>query len=146
MMSQEEDMYELIERVPPAKIYVHLRRAAGLSKISHQAAVIGLPNTLFGVSVLLGKTVVGMGRVIGDGGCFYHIVDIAVLPEHQGQGLGKRIMTAIMAYIEEDALPTAYISLIADAPDFYRRYGFQSVGPRSEGMYLRVAQSQSANT
>jgi len=117
---------------------VRIRQGAGLSPISFQAAVRGLPNTLFGVSILFGERVVGMGRVIGDGGCFYHIVDIVVLPEHQGQGVGKRIMTAIMAYIEEDALPTAYISLIADAPDFYRKFGFRSVGPRSEGMYLRI--------
>ena len=139
-MAQESEIYELIKVFPQGEAYLRIRQAAGLSLISLQAAVRGLPNTLFGVSMLLGEEVVGMGRVIGDGGCFYHIVDIAVLPEHQGQGLGKRIMTAIMAYIEEDALPTAYISLIADAPDFYQRYGFRSVGPRSEGMYLRIGQ------
>ena len=135
------DEYKLIELFPKAETYVCIRQATGLSLISYQAAVRGLPNTLFGVSILLGEKVVGMGRVIGDGGCFYHIVDIAVLPEHQGQGLGKRIMAAIMAYIEEDALPTAYISLIADEPGFYRKYGFRSVGPRSEGMYKRIGDS-----
>ena len=139
-MAQEKDIYNLIEVFPQAEVYVQLRQAAGLSQISLQAAEQGLPNTLFGVSILLGEKVVGMGRVVGDGGCFYHIVDIAVLPEHQGQGLGKRIMTAIMATINEDAHPTAYISLIADEPDFYRKYGFRSVGPRSEGMYLRMGQ------
>jgi ribosomal protein S18 acetylase RimI-like enzyme len=138
MTTQENNIYELIELFPQAEAYVGIRQAAGLSLVSYQAAVRGLPNTLFGVSILLGEKVVGMGRVIGDGGCFYHVVDIAVLPEHQGRGLGKRIMNAIMAYIEEDALPTAYISLIADAPDFYRKYGFRSVGPRSEGMYKRI--------
>jgi ribosomal protein S18 acetylase RimI-like enzyme len=140
MMAQENEIYKLIEVFPQAETYVRIRQAAGLSQISLEAAERGLPNTLFGVSILHGDKVVGMGRVIGDGGCFYHIVDIAVLPEHQGQGLGKQIMTAIMATIEEDAHPTAYISLIADAPDFYRKYGFRSVGPRSEGMYLRIGQ------
>jgi ribosomal protein S18 acetylase RimI-like enzyme len=138
MMTQDNNIYELIEFFPQAKAYVRIRQAAGLSLVSYQAAVRGLPNTLFGVSILLGEKVVGMGRVIGDGGCLYHVVDIAVIPEHQGRGLGKRIMNAIMDYIEEDALPTAYISLIADAPDFYRKYGFRSVGPRSEGMYKRI--------
>ena len=132
------DVFELIELFPQVKDYVRIRQATGLSLISREAAERGLPQTLFGVSILLGDEVVGMGRVIGDGGCFYHIVDIAVLPKHQGQGLGNRIMTAIMAYIHEDALPTAYISLIADAPDFYLNYGFSSVGPRSEGMYQRI--------
>jgi len=33
-----------------------------------------------------------MGRVVGDGGCFHQVVDIAVLPRHQGKEVGKRIM------------------------------------------------------
>jgi ribosomal protein S18 acetylase RimI-like enzyme len=100
MMAQENEIYKLIEVFPQAEAYVRIRQAAGLSQIGLQAAVRGLPNTLFGVSILLGEKVVGIGRIIGDGGCFYQIVDIAVLPEYQGQGLGKRIMNAMMAYIE----------------------------------------------
>ena len=129
--------YKVIDGFPEPTDYIRIRQATGLSPISREAAERGLPQTLYGVSILQGEKVVGMGRVIGDGGCFYHIVDIAVLPEHQGQGLGKRIMMAIMDYIQQDALPTAYISLIADEPDFYRKFGFLGVGPRSEGMYQR---------
>nr|WP_246871856.1 GNAT family N-acetyltransferase [Pantoea ananatis] len=56
---------------------------------------------------------VGMGRVIGDGGCFFVITDIAVLPQHHKKGVGDRIMTALMAWIARHAPPSAYISLIA---------------------------------
>ena len=59
------------------------------------AAAIGLPNSLYAVQVFDGANVVGMGRVIGDGGLFFQVVDIAVLPAYQGQGLGKQIMAAI---------------------------------------------------
>ena len=31
---------------------------------------------------------VGMGRILGDGGWYFHVVDMAVLPEHQRRGLG----------------------------------------------------------
>lgn len=34
-----------------------------------QAARLGLQGTLFAVQVLLGDQAVGMGRVVGDGGC-----------------------------------------------------------------------------
>jgi hypothetical protein len=34
-----------------------------------------------------GETV-GMGRLIGDGGCYFHVVDMAVLPHHQRRGIG----------------------------------------------------------
>ena len=35
---------------------------------------------------------VGMGRIMGDGGTAYQIVDVAIAPAFQGQGLGKAIM------------------------------------------------------
>ena len=57
-----------------------------------EAARKGLPNTLYGVSLRHDDEVIGMGRIIGDGGCFYTVVDIAVAPPFQGRGLGKRIM------------------------------------------------------
>lgn len=33
-----------------------------------------------------------MGRVIGDGGTTFQIVDIAVDPDYQGQGYGRVIL------------------------------------------------------
>ena len=47
-----------------------------------------------------GGKAIGMGRVIGDGGTAFQITDIAVLPEHQGKGLGKRIMAALVAWLK----------------------------------------------
>jgi len=80
-----------------------------------------------------------MGRVIGDGGCFYQIVDIAVLKEHQGKGLGKMIMTKIVQYIEENVPVSGYVSLIADgkAQELYARFGFVHTAPRSVGMAFK---------
>ena len=53
------------------------------------------------VSVVFDGDTIGMGRIIGDGGCFFRVVDIAVLPEHQGKGLGKRIMKALTDHLSE---------------------------------------------
>jgi ribosomal protein S18 acetylase RimI-like enzyme len=83
--------------------------------------------------------VIGMGRVIGDGGCFYQVVDIAVLPEHQGKGLGKAIMREISGYIEREILESAHISLLADGKAFelYQQFGFTLSAPHSVGMGLK---------
>jgi len=77
-----------------------------------------------------------MGRVIGDGGCFFQVVDIAVLREHQGKGLGKRIMGEILRFIETHVPESGYVSLIADGPaqDLYAQFGFVHTAPRSVGM------------
>ncbi|MCC7597344.1 GNAT family N-acetyltransferase [Janthinobacterium sp. FW305-129] len=110
-----------------------------MSAKSTEAAAKGLPNSLFAVQVLLGDTVVGMGRVIGDGGCFYQVVDIAVLPAHQGKGLGKLIMREIRQFIDSDVPDSAYVSLIADgqAQDLYAQFGFKHTAPASVGMALK---------
>ncbi len=79
--------------------------------------------------------------MVGDGGCFFEIVDIAVLPEHQGRGVGKLIMDALMVYLHEHAPESAYVSLMADhgTPDFYEKFGFtRAQAPKAAGMYLRL--------
>ena len=71
----------------------------------------------------------------------FEIVDIAVLPEHQKKGLGHLIMQSLMKYIHGNALPTAYVSLMADhgTPRFCERYGFEaSLPPKKAGMALRI--------
>jgi ribosomal protein S18 acetylase RimI-like enzyme len=81
-----------------------------------------------------------MGRVIGDGGCNFVIVDIAVHPDHQRQGLGGKIMESLMTYLRENAPSSAFVSLIADegAPALYRRFGFEFTAPASVGMALKL--------
>lgn len=104
-----------------------------------EAAERGLPNTLFGVQVLCNGEPVAMGRVIGDGGCFYQVVDIAVLPEHQGHGLGKTVMREIAGYIAREVPESAYVSLLADGQAYrlYQQFGFSLTSPSSVGMALK---------
>lgn len=131
--------YSVLLEIPSVDIYRKLRRGSGLSDKSVEAAERGLPRTLFAVQVLDGIAPVGMGRVIGDGGCFYQVVDIAVLVEHQGKGIGKRVMTEIMKYIEANVPESGYVSLIADgrAQNLYAQFGFVHTAPSSVGMVLK---------
>ena len=81
-----------------------------------------------------------MGRIIGDGGTAFQMVDIALEPAHQGRGLGKAIMAALMDRLNAYAPEGAYVSLIADgdARHLYARYGFEAVMPASIGMATQV--------
>ncbi len=129
--------YEIVQGAPSVEDYLRIRREARLSAKSPAAAAKSLPNSLFAVKVVRDGETVGMGRVIGDGGCFFQVVDIAVVPAHQGKGLGRRIMEEIMAFIEGNALPGTYVSLITTDPDFYKRFGFKLTSPPDDGMCLR---------
>lgn len=133
-----EKKLKILHEAPSLEDYLALRRQAGLSERSREGAAIGLRNSFFTVSVYRESELVGMGRVIGDGGCFMQVVDIAVRPDFQGQGLGKWVMGEIMEYLEREAPPKTYVSLIADVPAdrLYLQFGFQYTQPRSQGMYL----------
>ena len=127
--------YMVMIETPSVADYCRLREVAGLSARSEKAAEHGLPKTVAGVIVRAGEKTVGMGRLIGDG-LFYQVVDIAVEPQHQGRGLGKAIMAALMSELKRIAPAEVYVSLIADgeANRLYAQYGFQPTAPASIGM------------
>jgi len=132
--------YELVAGVAEAADYCRVRVAAGLSPKSAEAVAAGLPNTVFGVLIKKAGRVIGMGRIIGDGGLFFLIVDIAVEPEHQGRGLGKAIVGGLVEHLKSTAPVGAYISLIADgeAHRLYSQFGFQPTAPAAIGMAFSI--------
>lgn len=73
---------------PSVADYCRLCSEAGLTPRSIAAAEAGLPKTVAGIVLKRVGHFVGMGRPIGDG-LFYQIVDITVMPDHQGRGLGN---------------------------------------------------------
>ncbi|WP_435155203.1 GNAT family N-acetyltransferase [Haladaptatus sp. DFWS20] len=131
--------YEVRDELPTVEEFIALREAANMSSRSVDAVEQGLPNTVFGVVVVdESEEVVGMARIIGDGGSVYHLCDMAVHPNHQLQGLGSRMMERLMEYLEENAPEGAYVNLMADVEGFYEQFGFEYTAPASRGKYLRM--------
>ncbi len=130
-----------LRETPEIDEFRSMRVRAGLSAKSHAAAARGLPSTLFAVCVRDGEQLVGMGRVVGDGGLNFEVVDVAVHPDYQRQGIGYRMMEMLMTAVNEAAPPTALVSLLADqgAPALYRKFGFKPSAPASIGMALRIS-------
>ncbi len=131
--------FQTLYEAPTPDEYIKLRIKAGLSLKDPEASKIALQNSIFAVTLRSEDTLIGMGRIIGDGGCFYQIVDIAVDPEYQGNGLGKTIMSELINYLDEHAPAHSYVSLIADLPadQLYKKFGFDYTQPRSVGMYKK---------
>lgn len=67
---------------------------------------------------------VGFGRAISDGAYQAAVYEMAVVPEFQKQGIGARIMKAIL-----DRLPDCNVILYASPgkEDFYRKLGFRKM-------------------
>ncbi|MFF3950146.1 GNAT family N-acetyltransferase [Streptomyces sp. NPDC001902] len=132
------DPYELSPGVPSVEVFRRLRTEAGLSDKAPEAVELALPNTWYGVRVHHEGQPIGMGRIIGDGGTAFQIVDVCVHPEHQRRGLGRRIMAALTDELDRRAPATAYVSLIADGParHLYEKFGFAATTTHdSIGMY-----------
>ena len=128
--------YKVVEQVVTAEDFVRLRKISGLTPRPLAAAKQALPNSLYGVQICIAKQTIAMGRVVGDGALNFDIVDVAVDPDYQGQGFGRLIMQAIMDYLDVAAFEGAYITLMADVPALYSKFGFKLSRPASEGMYL----------
>ncbi|GLY06981.1 GNAT family N-acetyltransferase [Actinoplanes sp. NBRC 101535] len=132
------DGYRLVDGPPPVDDYLVIRERSGLSprrRDQAEAAVRGSWAAKHVVEESSG-TPVAMGRVLGDGGWYFHIVDMATLPEHQRRGLGAAVMAALLADIRSSAPPGAYVNLLADPPGraLYLAHGFTDTAPYSIGM------------
>lgn len=118
--------YTFRESQPSPTEYNFLREQVGWKPYEIAVLERALPNTLFCVCVYAGESIVGMGRVIGDGGLCFYIQDVIVLPAHQGQGLGRRIMAALMEYIDTESHNNSIVGLMSAAgkEPFYEKFGF----------------------
>jgi GNAT superfamily N-acetyltransferase len=139
ILGRVKDSADGLVRTPPTlEDYPHLRTASGLtpkSAAQGQGALVG--SWRWSIVQHEGRAV-AMGRVIGDGAWYFHIADMATLPEHQGRGLGRRVLADLLAQIDEAAPAEPYVTLMADAPGrrLYESMGFVETAPKSVGMRL----------
>lgn len=117
---------EIVERLPTPQEYNRLRAAVGWRLYDEDLIARCLPRSLYCVCAILDGEVVGMARVVGDGGLVCYVQDVCVLPEHQGKGIGTQLMDRIMAYLKKEMAPNTIIGLMSarGKEPFYERYGF----------------------
>ncbi|KAH8881744.1 putative GNAT family N-acetyltransferase [Thozetella sp. PMI_491] len=134
--------YKIEPGFPPVATYRHLREASGLSPVTEAQAKPIAAGSWYGCYVTFtddaGETsIAAMGRILGDGGWYFTIADMAVLPEHQRKGLGDAVLKHLLAFIKANAPEgDPYVNLLADPPGrkLYEKNGFVDTMPRSLGM------------
>ena len=130
--------YVIREGPPSVEAYLNLRLKAGLTTRTKEQALAALPGAWYACHIVHEETetAVGMGRVIGDGGWYFQVTDMAVLPDHQRKGLGNVILSKLMEKIKKETPPGAYVNLVADPPGraLYGKHGFVDIAPPEVAM------------
>ncbi len=115
----------IVGKLPTAEEFNRLRSQVDWRTYHVDVIEKALPNSLYWVCTYPEGALVGMARIVGDGGMVYYIQDVIVLPEYQRQGIGTQMMDAIMAYIRSHASQYSNIGLMSakGIEAFYERYG-----------------------
>ena len=99
-----------------------LYKIASVGNKPPEALATVLGNSLFGCFAYADGAFAGAGRALADGPDCAYIADVAVLPDHQGRGLGTAIMRRLLAQAGQ------YKKVILNAKPgteaFYRKLGF----------------------
>jgi GNAT superfamily N-acetyltransferase len=82
-----------------------------------------MPNSMFKWFVYENARLIGAGRALADGEDCSYLCDIAVLPSHQGTGLGKQIVAYLVEQSRGHRKIILYAQYRARRP-FYRKFGF----------------------
>ena len=110
-------------------LFLELYASVGWEPPCREQVERALQNTVASFVAYEGEKVIGMVRLIGDGGMSFYIKDFAVLPEYQGMGAGKKLLTQLQQYISEHIVKEWAVSLelisTKEAVNFYKAYGFE---------------------
>ena len=90
------------------------------------------------VSVWQGRQLVGFGRASSDGLFRAVLWDVVVASAHQGQGVGKRIVSSLLAHPRLIGVERVYL-MTSNGTGFYRQLGFESV--EQQTLMLRSKQT-----
>lgn len=129
---------QVVYRNPTVEEYAALTGAVGFKAHPPEAIRIGLANTWCAACAVVDGSLVGLGRIVGDGALHFCVTGIMVAPSHQRSGIGSAIVEALLAKVKQ--VPHANV-LVEALPlpgleSFYARFGFAASRQYAPGMHL----------
>ena len=118
-----------IEKFPTPTEYNMLSEAVGFGSKEKSILEEAFKHTLYSLCVYDEDKFIGYGRIIGDKTIFLYFHDLKVLPEYQGQGIGRGIMTNLLKQVDEykkvNPKIRTYLGAAKGKEGFYERFGFE---------------------
>ena len=100
-----------------------LYRAAPLGNKTADGLKTAFTNSMFKCLVYEEGKLVGAGRALADGIDCAYICDVALLPSHQGLGLGTQIVTTLINL--SSAHKKIILYSVPGKESFYKKFGFK---------------------
>ena len=100
-----------------------LYRIAPLGDKSVENLKTAFGNSLYKCFVYDNDCLIGVGRVLADGVDCAYICDVAVHPDYQGTGLGKKIVSRLVELSQHHKKIILYA--VAGKEPFYQKLGFK---------------------
>ncbi len=122
--------------------YNLLRKAVGWSPLEFRQAEKGLLNTYYLVAAYSEDGIIGLARLISDGGYMALIADVMVSTEFQDRGIGRMIMEHMMDFIRENLADglTVMVNLMSvkGKEGFYKQFGFTERPNEKDGAGMHL--------
>lgn len=119
------------------EMFTHMRELAGWGTASILKAETALKNTPLSIAAFDNDTVVGIGRIIGDGALIWYIQDVVVVPEYRGKGIGSSIIKLLIDYAKANSLPNERFTIglmsTNGNEEFYKGLGFRTMPNEDKG-------------
>ena len=107
--------------------YNVLVEAVGWGTRNPEQVRMALKRSDFLISAQMDNKTIGMARVIQDG-LQALVMDVIVLPEYQGRGIGKKLMKYVMDYLDDLSRSGGiFVNLMSaqGREGFYEQFGFE---------------------
>lgn len=127
------DLRDTLDGLTPGRIATLYRRAPLLRKTDNPGALRrSFENSSLVLSLWEADRLVGLARVLTDGEQMSYLCDLAVEPDLQGAGVGKRLIDEVLARCQGTELVLRDSNI---SSGFYERLGFEPV----ENAWVRKA-------
>ena len=129
-----------LSSVPDSESYHRLFETTGWNAryaASHPELARALADSWHFVTAKDGETLIGSGRIISDGVLYALVLDIMVDPGYRSRGIGREIMTRLLAEVREACIRDVLLFSPKGYADFYAKFGFEVRPDDAPGMVLR---------
>jgi len=132
----------IIKNIIEPKDFINIRKNLNWSDLSYELVKRAIDGSMINISVFDKDKCIGVGRIVGDKALKGMLTDIMVVKEYQNQGVGKIIVTTLIAELEKQIKEGESFQLeaspTANNRDFYIKCGLKYKPENQNGVYLWI--------